>query len=313
MRDVLHNYSDEDYKYISVVNINRLESIFESVKETEMPGYSIVILYHSNTYILGLFKNELNQYNYSIINYKNVKSKARDYEDYYEFLRELKNLFSVEDILVLLDMEYDREVISYPVTSNKYLRDNVITRTCELYNKHMPASFTFKNTDKFFTFMMVFFIVNLFVGVLCVLNQVSSLDLVFGIFTLISASLSLIYLLFRYAYRTSIVNGLIEAKRLFRFKKVYNFNEIKKVDDVILFNLFSTKKLYRLHMIDGSVVKIKYFNSSSSIEDDEAKEMIIYLRAKILDNKIDIKSREISNKLFLVLIAIIYIAVIIIL
>lgn len=313
MRDVLHNYSDEDYKYISVVNFSKLESIFESVKESEILGYSLVILYRSNTYVLGLFKNESNQYNYSIINYKNVKSKTKDYEDYHEFLRDVKSIFGIDDLLVLLDMEYDREVKSYPVTSNKYLRDNVITRTCELYNKHMPASFTFKNTDKFFTFMMVFFIVNLFVGVLCILNRVSSLDLIFGIFTLISASISFVYLLFRYAYRTSIVNGLIEAKRLFRFKKVYNYNEIKAVDDVILFNLFSTKKLYRLHMNDGSIVKIKYFNSSSSVEDDEAKEMIIYLRAKILDKKIDIREKKISNKLLLALIIIIYIAIIIIL
>lgn len=312
MRDA-KSYSDEDYKYISVINLGVLEELLEDAKNSQMLGYSLVILYRSKTYVIGLFKNELNKYNYSITNYKNVRSKTKEYEDYHEFLRELKNLFKNDDMLVLLDMEYENHVTSYPVTANKYLRDKIITRTDELYSTHMLSSFTFKNTDKFFKFMVIFLIVNLFVGILCILNQVSSIDFIFGVFTLVSAILAFVYLILRYAYKTSIVNGLIEAERLFKFKKVYNFNEVKYVDDVILFNLFSTKKLYRLHMRDGSVVKIKYFNSSSSIEDDEAKEMVIYLRAKLIENKIDIKSREISNKLLLALIVLIYIATIIIL
>ncbi len=300
-------FSDEDYKYVSVIEINKLKEIFDSVIDEYNPNYSIVILYKGRTYILSVFTLEDRHLSYSIINYKNVKSKDRKFNSKTEFYNALEQLFLGSEFIVLNDMLYnDNDVLYYPVTTNKYLSDYITTRSSEEYRKNLPDCFEFKTLNKVFTLLLVFMLVNIFIGMVSIMYHVNIKDIILGVVSIISAIVSLVVILKCYAFKTSMVNGLINSSKFLRFNKTYKYQDIDYVDDVIYFNLFSTRKTYKIHMKDKRVVKIKYFNSSSSISDDELKEMIVYLREMLITNNIKINKIEKNNKLIIIIAILLY-------
>lgn len=307
MRNIV-NYNEDDYKYIGVINVDILKEIFDNISFDNMVGYSLMVLYKSNTYVISVYQNTDNEIIYSVMNYKYKKRKkpGKEFNDYHEFLRCIKDIFNDDEILVLLDIEYNNEVVSYPVTMNEYLNKNIITRTDPLYKNNMPNIYSIKNFDNFFTFIVVFLLTNIFISFVCIINRVTNHDTYLAIVAIIYSIISIIFLLLRYGYKTRFVNGLIESTRLFKLKRTYNYSEIKSVDDVVLFNVFNTKKIYRLHMMDGTTVKIKYF-STSNMEDDELKEIIVYFREMLINNNIKINHIEISNRLVMLIMIILYI------
>lgn len=307
MLDARKSFNDEDYKYVTIINFQVLREIFESVTNEYDPNYSIVVLYKGKTYVLSVFTLEDKSLSYSIINYHNLKSKDRVFNSKYDFYKYSEELFLDNSIVVLNDILYrDNDILYYPVTTNKYLSNNVCTRSSEDYKTNLPDCYAFKTLNKVFTLLLIFMIANMFVASLAIVYHVTSKDILLGVVGLISALISLAVLIKCYAFKTSLVNGLINSSKIMNLNKTYKFEDIDYVENVIYFNLFSTRKTYKIHMKDKRVVKIKYFNSSSSISDDELKEMIVYLREMFITNKIKIKDVEYNNKLIIIIAILLY-------
>lgn len=308
-----NRFNDEDYKYVSIITKNELKEIFESVTDEYNPNYSIVVLFKGKTYVFSIFTLEDKSLSYSIIDYRNVKSKDREFNSKNDFFKAIEELFLDNEFVALNDILYkDNEILYYPVTTNKYLRNSISTRGSEDYKKNLPDCYEFKTLNKVFSLLLVFMIANIFIGTLAVMYHVTNNDIILGSVAFISSIVSFAIMVKCYAFKTSMVNGLINSSKLLAFNKTYKFEDINYVENVISFNLFSTRKTYKIHMKDKRVVKIKYFNSSSNLSDDELKEMIIYLREMFITNKIRIKDVEVNNKLIIIIAILLYVIGIII-
>lgn len=302
-----NKFNDEDYKYVSIINFRRLRDIFEIVTDEYNPNYSMVVLYRGKTYVFSVFTLEDKSLSYSIINYHNVKSKNREFNSKEEFYRAIEELFLDREFVVLNDILYrDNEILYYPVTTNKYLTNSMCTRDSEEYKNNLPDCYEFKTLNKVFTLLLLFMIANAFVSILAIIYHANSSDIILGVVTFIASLVSLVTMIKCYAFKTSIVNGLINSSKIMKLNKTYKFEDIDYIENVIYFNLFSTRKTYKIHMKDKRVVKIKYFNSSSNISDDELKEMIVYLREMFISNKIKIKDVEYNNKLIIIIAILLY-------
>lgn len=301
------DYSEHDYKYVAICDSIRLKKIFNIIANNINPNYSMVVLFKGNTYIISIFTLEDKSISYSIIKYKNIKSTDEQINSYKLFSSRIDELFGNELFIVLMDILYPNgETKYYPITTNEYLEDTITTRTDNLYLYNLPTKYSFKTTNKVFSLLLIFMLINLLAGIICMLNIVNYKDIIFSIVTLLSSFVSLIVLVTCYGFKTNLENGLISSSRLFKLHKTYKFTDIKYVEDRILNSLFSTRKTYFIHMKDNSIVKIKYFNSNSPIIDDELKELIVYLREMFISNKIPIRNREVTVKWYIIIAIIIY-------
>lgn len=308
-----NKFNDEDYKYISIIDFKKLRDIFEIVTDEYNPNYSMVVLFRGKTYVFSVFTLEDKSLSYSILNYRDLKSKNRTFNSKEDFYRTIEELFLDNEFVVLNDILYkDNEILYYPVTTNKYLLNNICTRDSENYKINLPDCYAFKTLNKGFTMLLLFMIANIFVGVLSIMYHVNTSDIILGVVTFVAAILSLVVIIKCYCFKTSIVNGLINSSKIMALNKTYKFEDIDYIENVIYFNLFSTRKTYKIHMNDKRIVKIKYFNSSSNMSDDELKEMIIYLREMFICNKIKIKDIEYNNKLIIIIAILLYVIGIII-